>query len=428
MKLMIIEDEKAAVEYWLGALSNHVSNESLSPIKEEVKKALKLDWENIVAHTADRDRDKPTLPEGFTYLTFHQHNNASFVFGVKGKNLIVLLVSQVCAVEHVKEWLRNNIPDECLSFLDYKLAGNPDAKIAEKLVPHLAKSWVKLCVNHSSTMGDLGVENIGLDSDQLEYYKEIGERLSSPHAANRVVAKALEFWKKHNSEYTAVCEVDRVITWYVKSETDSDFATLSNHEEYDDTTSTVRTFLKSIKFKGDVSGDELKGLFNYDPSGQKKVQQKYVLESTLQHALKLVGLEANLNLEETGWVPPFLPGILFLSQLRLIKDSFSHTNGGQYVPPQLNLTTDEAVLKFSVNIENDLNEQKWWEPGGGGRSCGLLRSMKRGELGVSYEGWKTETSAKEISDLLSGERELVKVKPSNDIIKFTKPTTPTEKV
>ncbi|MEW8051851.1 MAG: hypothetical protein AB2809_15905 [Candidatus Thiodiazotropha sp.] len=425
MKYLIVEDQKATIELWLDSLkASEAVKEPKEPVRIEAANMRSLDWFNILraAKASTRTETWPQLATGLRYLTTDSAAAGSEFFGIAGEHLIVLLVVRHTAASYVASWLESNMPDRCLSFLDYELAGDTSAKIAERIAPLLARSPVQLCVNHSSvirTLDDVPF-NLGLDASRSQFYSPLYARLANDKEAKNCLKEALEFWDKWNSKFTGVDAIDRILNWYILFKTDThDGPNFWHHDDFDTPSSPIRKFLDSQGFLTVDDGDALKGLFRCNSNAGRLNDYKQVSQEVLRHALSLLELDEVTFENDDGpkWNPPFLPGVLFLCQLRRMHDSFADTKAGRSAP-RLAIRKNSAVFTFDVNIERELSDKPyaWRAPRAGSKSCSAMRAMMQASIDEADEKWKSDTSASMIPELINGSDETIDVNPKGNCL------------
>lgn len=391
MKWLIIEDEAGQIINWLAVLQDNCVNGST--------KLCSVNWGGLLEHSKHTYSTKPptspfSLPTDCELLRNDKH-----VFGVASGEIIVLCVMTRTAGEDVVAWLQANIPSMCLSFLDYVLAGDPDAKLAELIAPHLTRSFSQVCVNHSSRLPGLDASPmLGLSSEHLPFYKTLQKRLIEPKAAKACVSEAVDFWKSLNDCFTTYQDVDRVIGLFARGKAgnwDSPNGPF-HHDTLDNPKSTTHHHIKALGLIPTAANDNLKGLFQCDP-GVRRASGKKVYKDDLKNALKVIGLEAvRLDVTER-WCPPFLPGILFLCHLKLMYEAYAKPKDGeQRLPPVLIIGDKSATFAFEVEVEHRMGN---WQSEGS-NSFRLMQAVEKVLVGEEGAQWLSTTAAKEIADLL----------------------------
>jgi hypothetical protein len=422
---LIIEDEVAPMERWLCALKE--SDSVHADAKQDACRALKLPLNTLVdCCDASFENDPPSVDEWpqllppFDYIK-EEWEGHSRMLGVKGKNLILVIVKNEQSAPLIATWLKAALPSRCLSFLDYRLALNPEAQIAETLVQEVAVGPSQLCVNHSSVIEDIeGTRpSLGLTKAKQPFYRAEGKRLSTIVAARKCVQSAHSFWEKYNSVLTGVEEVDRIIGYFVVAVADCwDGAPFSHNSLQPDKSSSdplAYQFLTGQGFlpKGADKWDDLKGLFMCRQVGSTIEREsetgKKVSKAALVVALEKLGIEADLSGIDEEWAPPFTPGILVLCQLRLMMKAFSD-NKDDRVPPTVRILSNSAEFVFACSIEQVMED---WEHKSS-NSFQEMQAMANASVGDHAAAWKTCKSATKIAGLLNGQEGVITVKPTGD--------------
>ncbi len=401
MKWLIVEDMEGPILNWLSVLKER-------GVAGAERLFLPLMWRKILKKAKESYHDSsPYVDLSFSFLDQMGCDalmKGTHLFGVSKGDIIILFIKTHEAVDDAIEWLDVNLPPSCLSFLDYTLAGDMQAELAERIAPLLAKSFNQLCVNHSSTRsGSTCHPYLGLEKSKRRFYKNLDRRLSeNTEVAKLCVDEAVEYWESRNSSFSKDQDVDKVINLFVRSKyEDWDHFGPFHHNALQNPESQTYREITALCLNAEDDHDSLKGLFQCSAAMQRDEPGKLVELSDLKNALKFLGLEnVSFDSEMTqktnplSWAPPFLPGVLLLCQIKLLMNAFSDLKEGR-VPPSLLFARRSVTFSFNVDIEKKMKKSSK-----SGNSWKQMASLEKGYVDEHNVSWLSNTSANSIRDLL----------------------------
>ena len=324
-----------------------------------------------------------------------------------------------------------------LCFLDYELAlSNGTIFYAKTLMPLLANGPRRLCMFVSSQLpAHLHEANrVIMTCEKAGWLHPANHAASSPAAAIYALNEGLAFWEKKNGVIFGDASVDSIIRLFINGKSEgwdrnrpcvggsaavrcSKIRTCVKpvngafcHDTLECEHTVTRKRLAGnavVQPKPEPANDYLKSLYQCESGMLRGMGLKPISRTDLGLALCAFELEADLSAlpDESSsriWYPPYLPGILFLCQLKLMMNAFSTQKRGENrLKPTLRIRRDCVVFdfgNFNISEEKNIKNGAWKK--GSGNSAKLMQAIIRGHVGETEHVCISSTSAQIIAELL----------------------------
>lgn len=397
MEWIVVEDECGPVQN-LAACLFGLSGDDLYPV------------ECAVTFLRERKGKRPELPSEWSWVLRDLLAGPEIGLRIGNTN-----ITEVLWFIHVKcdesflaarDWLKKSLPRACVTFLDYTLGLGDSGTRAEQIAPLVALDSMHLCYSSASTIDRLGASRtFGLSRGQERFCLGHGSYRLTENAKS-AVEHARKFWEHHNTVFTEDVDVDGIIRMYIQANAyqwDEGRAFMHDTLEKADTSSAIAgmSYLPSIEYDDDT----LKALFQrhrhsfaQDENGDKALTAKEIqaLLKSLHYNCKVV-YETNAAL-----CPPFLPGIMFFCQLKLLLHAMSKSkSGSDRKPPTLVFGKYSKIV--TVNFDSPLANTKdnpLITGIGGGDSTNIMRALRARQLGTINDVWSDTSAASCIAGLV----------------------------
>jgi hypothetical protein len=248
-----------------------------------------------------------------------------------------------------------------------------------------------MCVSHSSFD-----QAIRLPASQTPFFSALNKTLLDREVAKRCVAVAEEFWHSRRRTFTGLADVDRVLQVFVNGALEKWDGAPFHHRTLEKEESTTVQELgavgRAFGLVPEEENDSLKALYQCGRGMVRlKNEGKTLSPGSTQAACAMLGLTMSAA---DAWKPPFLPGILFMAHIRLLKDALAEPKHNN---PATTVTCNQGSVTFKFTSAIDgLRE---WESGTGNTSA-LLQATRRLHVDRTGAEYLTNTAAQTIAQLL----------------------------
>jgi hypothetical protein len=368
---------------------------------------------------SERTGLKPELPEGWSWGDLP--GNPSHVIGVKiappifTEALWIIYVGSTSSFESAKQWLTSSLPRACMTCLDFDL-GDRTGERAYSIAQIVTRDSRHLCYSHASQLDrNEGDPTYRLELEHRRFFLGVDTKRLNENAV-RVIAHAREFWNRHNSIFTGDDLVDGVVRMYVQANVDQwDGGKAFTHDELDKESKlgvkVAMSYLSGIPLLP-FPDDTFKALFQREDlqfMQDHNAAQKGLNAAALKAICSSLGYDKGwAQIEEGAYlIPPYLPGVLFFCQLKLLLQAMSKPKGNAarnsptvVIDADPSNGTKRVTIAFTGEHVSLRQDNSLITGLGGGDSTKRMTALRACRLDVCDAPWAYEGIASSIAGLV----------------------------